>query len=97
LPAGVRGSASTTCTARGYSWRLSRVLTHSWISRSNAAPCRPATTNALGICPRRASATATTAASRTSGWRSSTCSISTALIVQPAEMMTSSERPAWCT
>src|SRR5439155_1344366 len=60
-------------------------------------PPRAATTKAFGIWPREASVTAITAASRTSGWRSSTCSISTALIVQPAEMMTSSERPAWCT
>src|SRR5262245_59880885 len=97
LPAGVRGNASITCTARGYSCRLSRVLTHSWISRSNASPARSATTKAFGTCPRAASVTAITAASRTSGWRSSTCSISTALIVQPAEMMTSSERPAWWT
>src|SRR5262249_20301978 len=94
LPAGVRGNASTYSTSRGYSCWLSRVLTNSWISRAKSGPRRGGTMNALATRPRRSSAPPTTAAPRTPGCLSRLSSSSTALIVHPAEMMTSSERPA---
>src|SRR2546425_981834 len=68
---------------------------------AGAAPAAPlarrATPSACALWPRSAAGAATTRASRTSGWLRSASSISTALIVQPAEMITSSERPSWWT
>ena len=100
FPAGVFGSsASTNSTWRGYSCWLRRVRTETPGSRCTKASepgARLDTTKAFTTWPRRFHpARRWRRTSRTSGCFSTASSISTALMVQPAEMMTSSARPPW--
>ena len=53
LPAGVFGKSATNATIRGYSCRLRRVRTKSWMSAASASSCgRSVTTKALTTWPR---------------------------------------------
>ena len=95
LPAGVLGSSvHERDVPRIFVLRSGASRVKSCSSSTKVVARRAvATTKALTTWPRSASGTPMTAASRTSGCLSIAFSISTALIVQPAEMITSSARP----
>ena len=94
-PRQVRDESDQRADIRAGSAACARTSWMSPIAAASVAWPAAGTMNAFTTWPRNASGTPITAAACTAGCRSSASSISTALMVQPAEMMTSSARPAW--